>query len=145
MQQQLNVDISQTSGVTCEKCGGTYFQNGLVIRKASGLLTGTGKTTYIPIPVFCCRACGHVNAEFLPQELTKLDQIHLRRTAVNDIWWLVIRRVMERLDTEQELIQQKLRPSGLFFLYLKTIYIKEKLRLLKNVAYEKSKKIIYGF
>ena len=65
MQQQLNVDISQTSGVTCEECGGTYFENGLVIRKASGLLTGTGKPTYIPIPVFNCRKFGHVNAEFL--------------------------------------------------------------------------------
>ena len=73
MQQQVNVDISQTSGVTCEECGGVYFENGLVIRKASGLLTGASKPTYIPIPVFNCRECGHVNAEFLPKELTKLD------------------------------------------------------------------------
>jgi|TARA_R100000030_G_scaffold98081_1_gene87649 uncharacterized Zn finger protein len=73
MQQKLNVDISQTSGVTCEECGGVYFENGLIIRKASGLLTGTGQPTYIPIPVFNCRKCGHVNSEFLPKELTKLD------------------------------------------------------------------------
>ena len=73
MNQQVNVDFSQTEGVTCEECGGVYFTEGLVIRRASGLLTGTGKPTYIPIPVFNCRECGHVNAEFLPKEFTNLD------------------------------------------------------------------------
>ena len=42
-------------------------------RKASGILTGTGKTSYIPIPVFNCRDCGHVNEEFRPKEIKDLD------------------------------------------------------------------------
>ena len=73
MQQQLNVDINQTTGVTCDECGGIYFENGLIITAASGLLTGTGKKTYIPIPVFNCKKCGHVNSEFQPKELESLD------------------------------------------------------------------------
>jgi DNA-directed RNA polymerase subunit M/transcription elongation factor TFIIS len=72
MQQTPNVDIKQTTGVTCDECGGAYFDQGLVLRKASGILTGTGKTTYIPIPVFNCRKCGHCNAEFLPKEIEDL-------------------------------------------------------------------------
>ena len=72
MQQTPNVDIKQTTGVTCDECGGAYFDQGLVLRKASGILTGTGKTTYIPIPVFNCRNCGHCNAEFLPKEIEDL-------------------------------------------------------------------------
>ena len=70
---QLNLSIDQTQPVLCEKCGGHYFEQALHIRKASGLLTGTGQTTYMPIPVFACKACGHVNTEFLPRELKDLN------------------------------------------------------------------------
>ena len=73
MQQQLNVDISQTTPVTCDECKGVYFDQALIIRKASGLLTGQSKPSYIPIPVFKCTECGAVNSEFLPKEIQSLD------------------------------------------------------------------------
>jgi len=73
MQQNINVDISQTTPVLCEECKGTYFDQALVIRKASGLLTGQSKPSYIPIPVFKCAGCGHVNGEFLPKEIQSID------------------------------------------------------------------------
>ena len=73
MQQQLNVDIKQTQSVTCDECGGVYFDQALIIRKASGLLTGQAKPSYIPIPVFKCIECGHVNGEFQPKEIQSLD------------------------------------------------------------------------
>jgi hypothetical protein len=41
----------------------------LMMRKVSGILTGTGQPSYIPIPLFACNKCGHVNKEFLPPEL----------------------------------------------------------------------------
>lgn len=69
----INLDISQTSSVVCEKCGNNHFQQVLLIRKASGFLTGTGKPTYVPIPVFACTKCSHVNAEFSPKEVESLD------------------------------------------------------------------------
>lgn len=72
MQQNLNVDINQTAAVTCNECGHTFFDQALVLRKASGFLTGTGQPTYIPIPVFACKSCGHVNGEFLPKEVKDL-------------------------------------------------------------------------
>jgi DNA-directed RNA polymerase subunit M/transcription elongation factor TFIIS len=72
MQHSLNIDINQTTTVECEECGHTYFEQGIYLRKASGLLTGTGQTSYIPIPVFTCKKCGHVNVEFLPKEITTL-------------------------------------------------------------------------
>ena len=56
----------------CDECNHNVFEEGLIMRKASGLLTGTGQTSYMPIPVFACKACGHVNAEFLPKELKDL-------------------------------------------------------------------------
>lgn len=68
----LNFDISQTTPILCEACGHHYFEQALHIRKVSGLLTGTGQTSYLPIPVFACKACDHVNAEFLPKEVKDL-------------------------------------------------------------------------
>ena len=72
-QPQVNIDINQTQAVVCEECNHVHFEQVVVLRKASGLLTGTGQPTYIPIPVFACTKCGHVNAEFLPKEVKDLD------------------------------------------------------------------------
>jgi len=75
-----NVDIKQTTAVTCDECGGVYFEQALTIRKASGLLTGTGNPAYVPIPVFACKECSHVNGEFIPKEVQSLDWF-IQRTA----------------------------------------------------------------
>lgn len=69
----INLDINQTVPVICNECGHNHFQQVLIIRKASGLLTGTGKPTYVPIPVFACTKCNHVNEEFAPKEIEQLD------------------------------------------------------------------------
>lgn len=74
-QPRMNISLDQTQAVECDSCGKTYFEEVLHIRKASGILTGTGQTSYMPIPVFACSACGHVNAEFLPPELRELGII----------------------------------------------------------------------
>tara|TARA_E500000318_G_C3518678_1_gene195458 strand:+ start:101 stop:322 length:222 start_codon:yes stop_codon:yes gene_type:complete len=73
MQQQVNVDFSQTVPVLCEECSGQYFEQALILRKASGLLTGQPQPSYIPIPVFTCKECGHVNGEFQPKEASTLE------------------------------------------------------------------------
>ena len=73
MQNNINVDINQTTPVLCEECSNELFDHALLMRKASGLLTGTGKPSYIPIPVFSCRECGHVNSEFQPTAGKSLD------------------------------------------------------------------------
>ena len=72
--QNVNVDFNQTVPVLCEECGGKYFDQKLILRKASGLLTGQSKPAYIPIPVFACKECGHVNGDFLPREIQSLDK-----------------------------------------------------------------------
>lgn len=72
-QTQPNVSLDQTSPVECDSCGHMYFEQALHLRKVSGLLTGTGQTSYMPIPVFACKSCGHINVEFLPKEMQSLD------------------------------------------------------------------------
>lgn len=66
---RINLSLDQTSEVLCESCSNKYFTQGLYIRKASGVLTGSPNPSYIPIPVFLCTKCNHVNDEFLPVEI----------------------------------------------------------------------------
>jgi hypothetical protein len=40
-----------------------------MLRKASKFLTGTAQDAIIPLPVFSCSKCGHVNNDFLPEQL----------------------------------------------------------------------------
>jgi hypothetical protein len=72
-QIKLNISLDKTQEVSCEKCNGLVFQEGLMLRKASKFLTGTAQDALIPLPVFSCSACGHVNEEFLPEPLKNKD------------------------------------------------------------------------
>lgn len=68
---QPKIGIGDTTEVICENCQHNVFQLGTYLRKVSALLTGTGKPSYLPIDniAFYCVKCGHVNEEFIPQEL----------------------------------------------------------------------------
>ena len=70
-QQQMNMNISldKTTGITCDECWGNAFQEVVLLRKASRFITGTAQDAMIPIPVFACSKCGHVNKEFLQMQL----------------------------------------------------------------------------
>jgi DNA-directed RNA polymerase subunit RPC12/RpoP len=72
-QEQINMNISldKTTGVACTKCKHMVFQEGVILRKASRFITGTAQDALIPISVFTCINCGHVNEEFLPTQLRK--------------------------------------------------------------------------
>jgi uncharacterized Zn finger protein len=69
MEQQLNISLDKTTGMSCDECGNEIFQEGVMLRKASRFLTGTAQDAMIPIQVFACSKCGHVNNEFLPLQL----------------------------------------------------------------------------
>jgi len=67
-QPGLNVDFSQTTEEICESCENDTFTQVYKIRKLSALLSPTGKPTMIPMQVFTCAKCGHINSAFLPKE-----------------------------------------------------------------------------
>ena len=71
---KLNVSLDKTTAMTCDGCGHEVFQEGMMLRKVSKFLTGNPQDGLVPIPVFMCTKCGHVNQEFLPKELqTKIN------------------------------------------------------------------------
>ena len=69
MNQQLRVNISQTTPFICSECNNDTFKQVFLMRKLSALLSPSGEETMIPIPTFACDKCGHINEEFIPKEL----------------------------------------------------------------------------
>ena len=67
-QPQMQVDMSQTTAEICEKCENDTFTQVYKMRKLSALLSPTGQPTMIPMQVFSCVKCSHINKMFLPKE-----------------------------------------------------------------------------
>ena len=63
-QMQEQIDLSKTSPVKCEGCENQTFKQTLLIRKLSALMSPNGQETIVPMAVFACEKCGHVNKEF---------------------------------------------------------------------------------
>ena len=64
----MHIDMSNAIDMKCEKCGNHTFKNTTLIKTMSALVSPSGKEMIIPIPVFACESCGHVNTEFLKNE-----------------------------------------------------------------------------
>ena len=61
--------LKETTGIECENCGCEVFVPTYILRKISKLLIGAQTDGIIPVNTFSCAKCGHVNKEFIPQEL----------------------------------------------------------------------------
>jgi len=75
-QQMLMIQqyLKDSKGVFCEKCNHALFVEKFALRKISRLITGSPSDTVIPVPVFACSACGHVNSEFTPKDFSLTDE-----------------------------------------------------------------------
>jgi hypothetical protein len=67
-QAEVQELIGKSSEVKCT-CGAVTFQEAILLRKVSRLVTGAPKDMLIPIPVFVCSKCGEPIEELLPKEL----------------------------------------------------------------------------
>ena len=63
-QMQEQIDITKTSAIKCEACENQTFKQSLLLRKLSALVSPNGQETLVPVQVFACEKCGHVNTEF---------------------------------------------------------------------------------
>ena len=59
-----NVDLTHATTLECEKCGGKGFRQTMMLKKLSPLVSPNGQEAIIPVGVFACDSCGHVNKEF---------------------------------------------------------------------------------
>jgi hypothetical protein len=64
--QQMPIDLEQAVSMTCDECGSELFEIKYMIKKLSALVAPTGQDTLVPIQLFVCSNCNHINEEFLP-------------------------------------------------------------------------------
>lgn len=69
----MNISLEDTTEITCDECGSATFHEAVLLRSISRFITGTAQDGMMPIPVFACDKCGHVNARFLPQQRPSVD------------------------------------------------------------------------
>ena len=67
-QEQPSIDFSKTSEIKCEVCLNDTFEQTLMLRKLSAIVSPTNQETIVPVQVFDCKKCGHVNEEFRTAE-----------------------------------------------------------------------------
>tara|TARA_B100000902_G_C26638179_1_gene587781 strand:+ start:219 stop:464 length:246 start_codon:yes stop_codon:yes gene_type:complete len=59
---------SDLPDVVCDKCGNPTFRQVVLLKKVSAALSPSGNNSFLPMPVFECSHCGHVNDELLPKQ-----------------------------------------------------------------------------
>ena len=64
----INIKMSDLKDIVCENCGSKFFRQVQAFKKLSALISPSGKEQIIPVPVFRCDECGHINKEFLPKD-----------------------------------------------------------------------------
>ena len=64
--QNVNIDITKTLPIVCEneECGNDMFMSVMKFRRVPKLMVGATTDQIIPMQVFICAACGHLNKEF---------------------------------------------------------------------------------
>lgn len=56
--------VESAKNLVCEKCNSEVLKQVFVIKVISALMTGDNKDTFVPVPVFACNSCNHINSMF---------------------------------------------------------------------------------
>ena len=64
-----NIDLTPAKTLECEKCENKGFRQTMMLKKLSPLISPTGQEAIIPVGVFACDSCGHVNKEFAEADI----------------------------------------------------------------------------
>ena len=70
-ESKINLKPSDLKDITCNECDGKYFRQVNGFKRLSALQSPSGKEQLVPMPVFRCDDCGHVNDQFLPPDEQK--------------------------------------------------------------------------
>jgi len=64
-QDQIKIDLSDVENISCDNCQNECFVMAFIIKKVSALISPTGQNTLVPLQVFKCDECNHINELFL--------------------------------------------------------------------------------
>jgi len=66
LEQQMNIDLNNTTEIVCEGCGNNTFRPIFFLRRLSPLLSPDGNARLIPVDSLACLKCDYVNKDFSP-------------------------------------------------------------------------------
>jgi len=66
-QANINIKLDDLTDIKCDKCECEYFRPVTLMKRLSPLVSPTGKEQVVPIQIFRCDDCGHVNELFMPK------------------------------------------------------------------------------
>ena len=65
-----SVDLTHSITLECEECKCKAFKQTLMLKRLSALVSPNGQESIIPVAVFCCEQCGHINKDFQEAEIS---------------------------------------------------------------------------
>ena len=69
----LQLDLSKAETILCEKCGNGLFIQSFFLKKLSAVVSPTGQEAVIPVQVYSCGNCGHINQKLNPTTSEKAE------------------------------------------------------------------------
>ena len=64
-----NVDLTHAKNIECDECKCKAFKQSMMLKKLSALVSPNGQEAIVPVMVFACEQCGHVNKEFAEADI----------------------------------------------------------------------------
>ena len=65
---KVKINPKDLEDVVCDKCKSQCFEQTFLFKKLSAVLSPTGQDTMIPLQIFRCADCGHINEIFIPSD-----------------------------------------------------------------------------
>ena len=69
-----SVDLKHAKDIVCEECGGLGFRQTMMLKRLSALVSPNGQEAIVPVAVFACDKCGHINKEFSEAEISSVQR-----------------------------------------------------------------------
>ena len=65
MNQNINIDLKNVKNLERDECQSQIFEPAFIIKHISALMSPNGQETLMPVQLFKCTECGHINEKFL--------------------------------------------------------------------------------
>ena len=62
---EMKVNPTNLDDVKCDKCGNYTFMKVQLMKRMPALISPTGVEAFMPMDVYSCAACNHVNTRFI--------------------------------------------------------------------------------
>ena len=66
---KVQINPNDLEDVVCDKCGSQCFEPTFLFKRFSAVLSPTGVENIIPLQLYRCAECGHINDMFLPKDV----------------------------------------------------------------------------